>query len=298
MTDTSHQARLLETDEAKARPRRTTSKRANDLDGATWTRYSISIWDDIRKTPEEMALKHPAMFPMQLASRAIQCFTTNEERMILDPFVGIGSTVMAAEASGKVGIGFDVSEEFLRKARNRPVAHDLFNGVAGYAAGERRLFLANALDLLDYVEPETIDFVFTSPPYWDILLQDRTADYKETRHYGDDERDLGKIRDYGAFLIALAAIFDKVYKALKPGKYCCVVVMDLRKKDRFFPFHSDLAARLQEVGFIFDDLIIWDRGHEYNNLRPLGHPAVFRVNKVHEYVLIFKKPNSVGSRTS
>jgi len=27
------------------------AKRANDLDGATWTRYSISIWSDLRKTP-------------------------------------------------------------------------------------------------------------------------------------------------------------------------------------------------------------------------------------------------------
>jgi len=295
-TPSKQQARLLEADESKTKPRRTTSKRANDLDGAAWTRYSISIWDDIRKTPEEASLKHPAMFPMQLAGRLIQCFTTNEERMILDPFVGIGSTVMAAEALGKVGIGLDVSDEYLRKAKNRPAAREMFNGANGFLTGERRLYLADAYDLLKYVEPESIDFVVTSPPYWDILLQERTADYKEIRHYGDDERDLGKIRDYNAFLLALAAIFEKVYTALKPGKYCCVVVMDLRKKDRFYPYHSDLAARLQEVGFIFDDLIIWDRGHEYNNLRPLGHPSVFRINKVHEYVLIFKKPNGVGSR--
>ena len=46
----------------------------------------------------------------------------------------------------------------------------------------------------------------------------------------------------------------------------------------------------QEMGFLFDDLIIWDRKHEYNNLRPLGHPSVFRINRVHEYILIFQKP--------
>jgi hypothetical protein len=37
-------------------------------------------------------------------------------------------------------------------------------------------------------------------------------------------------------------------------------------------FHSDLARKLSdEAGFIFDDLIIWDRRHEYNNMQPLGY---------------------------
>lgn len=286
----SEQAQLLEAEEPRKRPRPTIDKRANDLDGATWTRYSISIWNDIRKTPEELALKHPAMFPMQLAARLIQCFTTSEERVILDPFVGIGSTVLAAETLGKIGIGLDVSQEYVNKAQRRSVMRDMFNGATPLAQGERRIDQADANNLLRYVERESVDFVITSPPYWDILLQERTADYKDIRHYGEDERDLGKIRSYDAFLTALAGIFEKVYAALKPGKYCCVVVMDLRKKDRFYPYHADLAARMQDIGFIFDDIIIWDRRQEYNNLRPLGHPAVFRINKVHEYILIFKKP--------
>ena len=47
---------------------------------------------------------------------------------------------------------------------------------------------------------------------------------------------------------------------------------------------------MQEIGFLLDDIIIWDRRQEYNHLRPLGYPSVFRINKVHEYILIFKKP--------
>ena len=88
----------------------------------------------------------------------------------------------------------------------------------------------------------------------------------------------------------LADVFRGVLAALRPGGYCCVVVMDLRKKDQFFPFHSDLAASLQRLGFLWDDLIVWNRQAEYNNLRPLGYPAVFRVNKVHEFVVILRKP--------
>jgi len=73
-----------------------TAKRANDLDGATWTRYSISIWSDLRKTSEEVALKHPAMFPSALAARLIECYT-RKGMTVLDPFLGVGSTLIAAK---------------------------------------------------------------------------------------------------------------------------------------------------------------------------------------------------------
>ena len=44
-----------------------------------------------------------------------------------------------------------------------------------------------------------------------------------------------------------------------------------------------------DIGFNFDDTIIWNRAQEYNNLRPLGYPSVFRVNKVHEFYFDFPK---------
>jgi len=132
--------------------------------------------------------------------------------------------------------------------------------------------------------------VGTSPPYWDVLTEKRTADYKEIRNYGSEARDLGRIPGYRDFLLGLKEVFVKVYAAMRTGAYCCVIVMDLRKKDKFFPFHSDVARFMEEIGFIYDDLIIWDRRHDYNNMRPLGYPSVFRVNKAHEFILIFKKP--------
>ena len=67
--------------------------------------------------------------------------------------------------------------------------------------------------------------------------------------------------------------------------------MDIRKKDKFFPLHIDLTISLQSIGYLLDDIIIWDRQSEYNNMRPLGYPYKFRINKVHEYVLIFIKNN-------
>jgi DNA modification methylase len=134
-----------------------------------------------------------------------------------------------------------------------------------------------------------VDLVITSPPYWDILTAKRSADRKEIRKYSDSKEDLGNISDYNVFLDKLKEAFAGVYKVLKKGKYCIVVVMDIRKKSKFYPFHMDVVNKMQEIGFELDDIIIWDRQKEYNNMRPLGYPFVFRVNKVHEFILIFRK---------
>jgi DNA modification methylase len=263
-------------------------KRVNRLDGKTWLRYSISIWNDIRKTKEEADLKHPAMFPSALARRLIECFTNKEGRLILDPFVGVGSTLIAAKELGKDAIGIEISPEFAQIAEDRVNRMIPFGG-----STDIKVHVADSRELYKYVRSSSVDMVITSPPYWDILLEKRTADYKEQRDYGEVGADLGKIRDYEKFLLELRKIFEQVYVAMKPSSYCCVVVMDLRKKNRFYPYHMDISLFMQDLGFIFDDIIIWDRRQEYNNLRPLGYPSVFRINKIHEFILIFQKPQEI-----
>ena len=271
-------------EELAAEPR--ARKRGNDLEGAEWTRHSISVWSDLRKTGEETALKHPAMFPTALVERLIRCFTRETGRLILDPFCGSGSTLLAARNLGRHGIGFEVAPEYVDLATRR---------LADAAPGaEYTLHPHSAQRIPELLAAESIDFCVTSPPYWDILARRRTADYKEVRDYAESDGDLSRVASYEAFVEALAGVFDGVWTVLKPGAYCVINVMDLRKKDRFFPFHSDLASRLSDPErggrYIWDDLIIWDRRGDYNNLRPLGYPAVFRINKVHEFLLILRKP--------
>ncbi len=265
-------------------------RRCNDLDGKRWIQNSISVWGDLRKTPDELRLKHPAMFPAALAARLIESFLPAGPHVVLDPFAGTGSTLVAASRAGKEAVGLELSATFVATARKRLSNHSLFDATEEGPAPKPILHHASATDLVKLVAPASIDLCITSPPYWNILNQRRTADAKAVRHYGNLQHDLGTIADYGEFLSALTGIFAEVLQVLKPGAHCCIVVMDLRKKDRFYPFHSDLAGRLQQIGYRFDDLVIWNRQSEYNNLRPLGFPAVFRVNKVHEFVLLMQKP--------
>lgn len=109
---------LLETQVAEGGVEYLGDRRANDLDGRTWTRYSISIWSDLRRTKKEAALKHPAMFPMALPMRLIECFT-RVGMTVLDPFVGVGTTVIAAQKLNRSGIGIELNPEYVEIAMSR-----------------------------------------------------------------------------------------------------------------------------------------------------------------------------------
>jgi DNA modification methylase len=283
--------RLFSEGEERAKDRTDRQSRANDLTGKEWTRNSISVWNDLRKTSEEAKLGHPAMFPGALVERLLLSFTKDSEKTVLDPFCGSGATLVTAKRMGKHGIGFEVAKEYydLAVRRLRQTQSRLFSSAEG---PEAQVYHADAHELRKYLREESVDICITSPPYWDILSRKRSADYKEIKDYAQGHGDVSRITDYGDFLDELARIFRGVYEALKFRGFCMVVVMDIRKQDKFYPFHADLSSRLcnPDVGFLLDDIVIWDRRQEYNNLRPLGYPTTFRINKVHEYILIFRKP--------
>ena len=182
----------------------TIKNKLNDLDGRTWLQYSFSIWRDIQKTSEEKKLKHPAMFPISLASRLIRMFT-HEGDNVLDPFMGSGSTVIAAALEGRKGIGFELSEDYFILAKNRILNLGLRKLESSYI--EPEIYNEDARDSLQYISENSIDFVLTSPPYWDILNRPRTADRKQIKNYGNSKKDLGNIENYNDYLNELKFIF-------------------------------------------------------------------------------------------
>jgi hypothetical protein len=94
---------------------------------------------------------------------------------------------------------------------------------------------------------------------------------------------------------------DKAYgtkQALKTFVNEChnrgiAVVMDIRKKDKFYPLHEDQTRIMREIGFELDEYVIWDRQRDYNNMKTLGYPYVYRFNRVHEFICIYLKAREV-----
>ncbi len=71
---------------------------------------------DVWKITQELKNPHPAPFPVELARRLIAATTAP---IILDPFMGSGTTALAAEQCGRKWIGFDLSPDYCQMAEAR-----------------------------------------------------------------------------------------------------------------------------------------------------------------------------------
>jgi DNA modification methylase len=271
------------------------AERMNNLTGKEWLQNSFTIWRDVVKTSEERATKHPALFPQELVEKLIRLYLRDPGSVVLDPFMGIGSTMLASMNQGMKGIGFDLSGDFCRIAIGRI---DNFQGILSNENEILRPDVHNedSRSISKVIGESSVDLVVTSPPYWDILNQKRTADGKIIRNYSSDRDDLGNIPDYEEFLADLKKVYTEVYKVMKPGARCIAVVMDIRKKDKFYPLHEDQSRIMREIGFELDEYVIWDRQRDYNNMKTLGYPYVYRFNRVHEFICIYLKRKEIPAK--
>lgn len=73
-------------------------------------------YGDVWEFTQEMNNKHPAPFPLDLASR---CIASTTAKIVLDPFMGSGTTALAAQRLGRDYIGFEVSPEYCQMAQLR-----------------------------------------------------------------------------------------------------------------------------------------------------------------------------------
>ncbi len=263
------------------------TKRANSLNGSDWLKYSFSIWRGLVK---EKNIDHPAIFPVSLASRLIKCYVSNQNGIVLDPFAGSGSTLLAAVRAGIKTIGIDINPKYREIFQNRLSLFDN-NNLWEYLIHDSR-YLDNI------VKRGSIDICITSPPYWNILDMARSVDRKKNVVYSNNDNDIGNIHDYNAYLEELKIVIKEIEKVLRPNGYFILNIMDIRKKSMFYPLHQSATNMATECGFILDDIIIWDRQNDYNSMRPLGYPYKFIINKVHEYLLIFQKKRPKYAKTS
>lgn len=231
-------------------------------------------------------LQHPAKFPEAVAQSSIEFFTKPGE-LVLDPFAGVGSSIGAAATAGRRGIGIELSPEF----------HALGAGRTDLGTDGRILHgdARNATALLADVGLERVDYIITSPPYWDMLRQGRgnveSAQRKRDRSglktaYSDDPHDLGNISDYDDFLEALAKIFDDLRGVLAPRRYLTVIIQNVRVPGgEVKPLAWDLTRLLSRT-YTFKGERIWLQ--ENKPLGCWGWPSEFVTNVHHHYCLNFK----------
>lgn len=77
---------------------------------------TTSIWS--MATASAKRIGHPAPFPVELPRRLIELYTFTGD-LILDPFIGSGTTAVAAREAGRHFVGYDTSQEYIELAAER-----------------------------------------------------------------------------------------------------------------------------------------------------------------------------------
>ena len=101
---------------SKDKYNRPSKGKENTISKEEFLDFTKSVWEF---TPESAKkIGHPAPFPIELPYRCIQLFTFKND-VVLDPFVGSGTTCVAAIKTGRRFIGIDIDEEYVKNAHKR-----------------------------------------------------------------------------------------------------------------------------------------------------------------------------------
>ena len=93
------------------------SKSNVDISADNFKKWVYAKWSI---APEKKMKKygHPSMFPEELVRRAVQLFSFKND-IVLDPFMGVGTACSVAKALGRRYVGIDISEQYVKTAKNR-----------------------------------------------------------------------------------------------------------------------------------------------------------------------------------
>jgi len=139
----------------------------NCLTAKEWIKCQLGVWQfTYEKRDVRDRNLHPATFPISLAKKIISLFT-HEGELVLDPFVGSGTTLVAAQDLNRNAIGFDLHERYVDLCRERLLSNNFFNQSLQVAVQD------DAINTAEYLEPESVSLIWTSPPYANLLNRKR-----------------------------------------------------------------------------------------------------------------------------
>lgn len=235
---------------------------------------------------------HPATYPIALARRCIELFSHKGE-LVLDPFVGSGSTLLAARDCERPALGTDLKTDYIDLARARLAAEGDSPAQAAVRMDAREV--GSAL-------PEgSVRLILTSPPYANCLDRERRNKSRRTEdrpneqlgkveQYSQDPADLGTL-GYDDYVKAMRETYTRLLPCLSAGGDVLVNVPDIWWEGRRIPLHMGVVRALTEAGLEFRNTIIWDKSNIVNRMGIFGWPSNYITAGVtFEYLLHFRRP--------
>ena len=293
--------------------------RLNEMTGEEWLYFTKSVLTTSFPSGFSQALRrrHGANKPPQLMALLVEFFTKSGGR-VLDPFAGVGGTLIGASIARPgprecVGIEIaphwaDVYAQVLREnptlLRQPMIVGDCLEVMDRWLDGSS--VTSGDVREIRASEREPFDFIVTDPPYNVHLRQtmsgqggagytgkfsNRRSDYNMRSEL---PADLANLPDFASYLEAMERVFARCVRLLGPGRYMAVIVRDAYQNGEYLFTHAELAQRAKRAGFVPKGEIIWYQAG--TRLRPYGYPYNYIPNIAHQVILVLQRPAAPKTR--
>ena len=260
----------------------------NDLSGSEWlfftksvlrTSFPLELGHDLRK-------EHGASKPPRLMKLIVEFFTKPGE-IVLDPFAGVGGTLLGASLCARDAIGIEVNKKWI----------DIYEKVCSREGiKKQQMIYGDCLEKLPkFIEQrKKFSAIITDPPY-SPALKKTLCDGKygwarrktDLESFSDNPQDFRNSEGFAEYYDRMETVGGLMYNVLESNRYLVVMIRDSYQNSRYIPASFKVAERMQNVGFTFKGIKIW---HQTGApVRPYGYPWSYVPNIVHHNILIFRK---------
>lgn len=266
--------------------------RLNDLTGREWlyflasvegTAYPVSgpesCGHDLRKV-------HPSPKPPQLMRRLVEFFT-KKNGCVLDPFCGVGGTLLGASLCGRNAVGVDLEPKYLQVYHTVTQREGLSEQMT--VEGDAR-----RLAQMPAVTERTYTLILTDPPYAEMMARPQSGEKKKKTGedaptpFSESANDLGNLC-YSDFVTTLRQVIEGALPLLEPRGHVVIFTKNLQPTAQHHNMlHADIVQEFYHIPNLrYRGCKIWY--DKTVNLYPFGYPHAFVANQLHQYILIFRK---------
>lgn len=236
---------------------------------------------------------HGGQKPPELCESLIKTFT-KEGDFVLDPFCGVGGTLIGCYLSNRNGIGIEVNKEWI----------DIYINICDIESqkpqeiihGDSREILNNFIAQ----KRNKFDLILTDVPYWKMdIVEKSKGTFKKvgeepkgvysdksklSRFSGDSKLVEGTKKNWE---LLINDVFSKCFELLKPGSYCAVFIGNMYYKGQYHLLNAEIARILNQIGFILKGEIVWYDVNKKLHLYGINYSWIPSI--VHQFIMIFRK---------
>lgn len=221
-------------------------------------------------------------FVPQIPEQMIRRYT-KDAGIVLDMFMGSGTTLFEAETLGRSYIGFDINDSIIANVQDKMCGSDATFYIHNCDITNSEKVSLSISDDLIQLNATGVDLIISHPPYFDIIK------------FTNKEEDISNISDLDKFINLFTKGVKNVWPFLKKSQYFVLVIGDLWRDGEVVPLGFYLmnaiknAVDCQMKGIVVKDIV--------GNRGKLGNENIWKYRAIksdkflfkHEYIFVFKK---------